>query len=296
MDLRNLSTISVLSDAITVCDYQGIKVLRVSHPQAEAGISLHGGHLLWFQPAGEQAVIWLSEKAAFDRQKAIRGGIPVCWPWFGKAATPSHGFARLSEWRLHQHRENKTGVIISLQLNDDDTTRAQWPHKFQNQLLFEIGRELRVSLTATNTDHQPWSFSGALHTYFTLGDIRETSITGMGQTYLDSTRGNQACEGEATLEFSGETDRVYPSAGNPVVIHDQRNQRQILVSNQGHDAAVIWNPWQDLSVSMADMADDSFETMVCVESAIHESPVELAPGASHTLSTEIQVQRPSSAA
>ncbi len=88
MDLRNLSTISVLSDAVTVCDYQGIKVVRVIHELAEAGISLHGGHLIWFKPAGSDDIIWLSEKAEFDTTKAIRGGIPVCWPWFGKAATP----------------------------------------------------------------------------------------------------------------------------------------------------------------------------------------------------------------
>ncbi|MEJ2763262.1 D-hexose-6-phosphate mutarotase [Photobacterium sp. MCCC 1A19761] len=289
MDLRNLSTISVLSDAITVCDYQGIKLLRIQHPQAEAGISLHGGHLVWYKPAGESAVIWLSEKAEFAPQKAIRGGIPVCWPWFGKAGTPSHGFARLSEWALKEHRENDHGVIISLTLEASEATQALWPHQFCTELTFEIGRELRVSLTSTNTDTHAWSFSGALHTYFTVGDIQETTITGMGRTYLDSTQGDIACEGEAVLQFRGETDRVYTSSENPVVIHDARNQRQIQVSNQGHDCAVIWNPWQDLSASMADMADNSFETMVCVESTIHESPIELAPGTSHTLSTHIKV-------
>lgn len=291
MDLRNLSTISVLSDAITVCEYQGIKLLRVSHPQAEAGISLHGGHLIWYKPTDEQAVIWLSDKAEFDRQKAIRGGIPVCWPWFGKAAAPSHGFARLSEWQLQEHRENETGVMISLGLEDSDITRDLWPHKFQNQLTFEIGRKLRVSLTSTNTDNHPWSFSGALHTYFTVADIRHMHISGMGQHYLDSTQGNVACEGKEVLHFCGETDRVYTSPENPVTIHDSRNQRRIQVSNEGHDAAVIWNPWQALSTSMSDMADTSFETMVCVEAAIHESPVELAPGQSHTLSTQVSVQR-----
>ncbi|UTV26894.1 D-hexose-6-phosphate mutarotase [Photobacterium atrarenae] len=291
MDLRNLSTISVLSDAITVCEYQGLKVLRVSHPQAEAAISLHGGHLICYQPTDEQAVIWLSEKAEFDHQKAIRGGIPVCWPWFGKAAAPSHGFARLSEWHLQEHRENETGVMISLRLEDSDATRTLWPHKFQNLLTFEIGRELRVSLTTTNTDSHHWSYSGALHTYFTVADIRDTLISGMGKHFLDSTQGNIACEGEKELHFSGETDRVYTSPKNPITIHDRRHQRQVQVSNEGHDSAVIWNPWQALSTSMTDMADTSFETMVCVEAAIHEFPVELAPGQSHTLSTQVRVQR-----
>jgi len=291
MDLRNLSTISVLSDAVTVCDYQGIKVVRVIHELAEAGISLHGGHLIWFKPTGSDDIIWLSEKAEFDTTKAIRGGIPVCWPWFGKAATPSHGFARTSEWTLHQHRENEQGVIVSLTLEDTNATRAIWPHRFHNQITFEIGRELKVSLISTNTDDHAWSFSGALHTYFNIATINDLEITGMGETYLDSTQGNQMFAGGDTLTFNTETDRVYTSPTNPVVIHDKPHQRKILVTNQGHDAAVIWNPWQMLSMSMADMADDSFETMVCVESAIHEQAITLLPGESHTLSTQISVEK-----
>ncbi|OLQ75286.1 D-hexose-6-phosphate mutarotase [Photobacterium proteolyticum] len=291
MDLRNLPTISALSDAVTICEFQGIKIVRVIHQLAEAGISLHGGHLIWYKPAGEKDVIWLSEKAEFDTAKAIRGGVPVCWPWFGKVATPSHGFARNSQWTLNQHRENEQGVIVSLTLEDTEATRAIWPNKFHNEITFEIGRELTVSLTSTNTDKHSWSFTGALHTYFNVAAIGDIAVTGMGEAYLDSTKGNEACTGGNTLTFNAETDRVYTSPANPVVIDDKAHQRQLLVTNQGHDAAVIWNPWQALSVSMGDMADNSFETMVCVESAIHEQAIELAPGESHTLSTQITVQK-----
>ena len=96
MNLRQLSTVNALSDNVTACEYQGINIIRVIHPLVEAGISLHGGHLLWFKPQGEKDIIWLSEKAIFDQSKAVRGGIPICWPWFGQAGTPSHGFARTS--------------------------------------------------------------------------------------------------------------------------------------------------------------------------------------------------------
>ncbi|WP_318519167.1 D-hexose-6-phosphate mutarotase [Photobacterium leiognathi] len=287
MNLRQLSTVNALSDHVTVCEYQGISIIRVIHPLAEAGISLHGGHLIWFKPAGEKDIIWLSENAEFDTQKAIRGGIPVCWPWFGKAGTPSHGFARTSQWTLQEHRENENGVIVSLQLEDNEETRAIWPHKFNNVLTFEIGTELTVSLTSTNTDSQPWSYGGALHTYFDIADINNIEITGMGSTYLDSTQQGKACEGGDVLTFTSETDRVYTQPEATITINDKNNKRNILVTNEGHNAAVIWNPWQELSISMGDMADNSFETMVCVESTIHQPSIELAPGQSHTLATTV---------
>ncbi|WP_318522669.1 D-hexose-6-phosphate mutarotase [Photobacterium leiognathi] len=287
MNLRQLSTVNALSDHVTVCEYQGISIIRVIHPLAEAGISLHGGHLIWFKPAGEKDIIWLSENAEFDTQKAIRGGIPVCWPWFGKAGTPSHGFARTSQWTLQEHRENENGVIVSLQLEDNEETRAIWPHKFDNVLTFEIGTELTVSLTSTNTDSQPWSYGGALHTYFDIADINNIEITGMGSTYLDSTQQGKACEGGDVLTFTSETDRVYTQPEATITINDKNNERNILVTNEGHNAAVIWNPWQELSISMGDMADNSFETMVCVESTIHQPSIELAPGQSHTLATTV---------
>lgn len=291
MDFNTLPTVAALSDAVTICEYQGIKIVRINHAQAEAAISLHGGHLVWFKPKGEDDVIWLSEKAEFDTTKAIRGGIPVCWPWFGKAAAPSHGFARNSEWTLHEHRENDNGVIIALTLCDSDATRAVWPHKFSNMLTFEIGTELTVSLTSTNNDDDAWSYSGALHTYFNVESIRETTISQMGSQYQDSTQSGQICQGGEQLSFNGEVDRVYTQPESTVMIHDG-NRRQIAVTNSGHNAAVIWNPWQALSESMADMADDSFETMVCVESTIHNSQsITLAPGESHTLTTQIQVKR-----
>ncbi|PSW03594.1 D-hexose-6-phosphate mutarotase [Photobacterium lipolyticum] len=291
MDLSKLSTINALSDAVTICQFQDVKIVRIIHQTAEAGISLHGGHLVWYKPAGEQDVIWLSEKAEFDTQKAIRGGIPVCWPWFGKAGAPSHGFARNSQWTLHEHRENEKGVIVALTLEDNEETHAIWPHKFHNQLTFEFGQELKVHLTSTNTDDHEWSYSGALHSYFNIDDINTVSITGMGDKYLDSVQGDIACEGGETLTIDQEVDRVYTEPKNPIIITDPNNQRQIHIENQGHNAAVIWNPWQALSVSMADMADNSYETMVCVESTIHGQGITLAPGESHTLSTIVSVSK-----
>ncbi|MGF1686265.1 D-hexose-6-phosphate mutarotase [Photobacterium japonica] len=291
MKLQDLPTIAVLSDAVTVCEYQGLKMVRVLHDTAEAGITLHGGHLVCFKPAGDEDVIWLSENADFDPTKAIRGGIPICWPWFGKAGTPSHGFARTSEWTLLEHRENENGVIVALELEDSEATHAIWPHKFRNVLTFEIGHSLKVTLTSTNTDTQPWQYSGALHTYFAIDDIHHVAINGMGDTYLDSTQAGKTCTGGDSLRFHGEVDRVYTQPARTITVADG-SPRQLHITNEGHTAAVIWNPWQALSVSMADMADNSFETMVCVESTIHgDSAVTLEPGESHALVTTVAISR-----
>lgn len=289
MDLRNLPTINALSDAVTVCEYNGVKIIRVIHNTVEAGISLHGGHLIWFKPANQDDVIWLSEEAIIDPTKAIRGGIPVCWPWFGKAGTPSHGFARNSQWAIKEHRENETGVIVALGLQDSDATREIWPHKFELTITFELGESLKVSLTSTNTDDHAWSYGGALHTYFDIADITKAHLTGMGAPYIDGVQGGVQAEGGNALLITQEVDRVYTAPEAIIAIHDTPRQRQILVENQGHNAAVIWNPWQALCENMADMATNSFETMVCVESTIHGEGVTLAPNESHTLSTTVSL-------
>ncbi|UJF19851.1 D-hexose-6-phosphate mutarotase [Vibrio sp. SS-MA-C1-2] len=289
MDIFSLPTLTYLSDNVTICQLNDIKVVRVNHPLAQAAISLHGGHLIAYKPTDQNDIIWLSEKADLDSQHAIRGGIPVCWPWFGKVATPSHGFARNTEWKLNQHRENEEGVIISLTLESNDETLAIWPHQFSNELQFEIGSKLNVSLITKNTDETPWSFSGALHSYFNISDISQISITDMGQTYQDSTQNGKSMTGDTELTFDGEVDRVYSNPAEIVNIHDVN--RTIAVKNSGSNSAVIWNPWKDLSHSMADMADDSYQTMVCVEATVSsESPIELAPQQTHILSTEISIK------
>ncbi|WP_413112038.1 D-hexose-6-phosphate mutarotase [Thaumasiovibrio sp. DFM-14] len=283
----HLKPINAISEYITVCDYQGIPVLHITHPLAEAAISLHGGHIIGFKPHGEKGLLWLSEKAEFAPDKAIRGGIPVCWPWFGKATAPAHGFARTSLWSLQEHRENDTGVIVSLSLEDNEETLAIWPHKFHNVLRFEIGNTLTVSLTTTNTDAHPWQYGGALHTYFDVEHINTTTVTGMGEVYLDSLQEGKVCKGELALTFEAETDRIYTQPEPTIVIND--TQRQLMVKNGGDRSAVIWNPWMALSTSMADMADNSYETMLCVESTIHGNDVTLAPSESHTLTTKISI-------
>lgn len=289
MDLKTLPALTVLSDNVTIVEVDQIKVVRVIHEKATAGIALHGGHVISFKPEGQEDLIWMSEKAIFDGKAALRGGIPVCWPWFGRIAAPAHGFARNSEWTLLEHRENENGVIIELGLMTSESTFSVWPHQFQAHLLVEISDELKVTLDVINTDEQPWTFSGALHTYLNVADIETAKTTGMGAEYIDSLLDNKVCQGGDELVLTDTIDRVYTKPESVINVAD--GTRTISVENQGHNSAVLWNPWAAGAESMGDMQDDGYKTFLCVESTLHAPSLEqgktLQPGERHQLITKI---------
>ena len=294
MDLKTLPALTVLSDNVTVVEIDQVKVVRVIHEKATAGISLHGGHVVSFTPAGHEDLIWMSEKAIFDGEKALRGGIPVCWPWFGRIAAPAHGFARTAEWELVEHRENDNGVIVELALFPTEEIHDIWPHMFDARLVVEVGDELKVTLKAMNIDDEAWTFSGALHTYLNVGDIKQAQTTGMGAEYIDSLKADAVCQGGDVLQLTDTIDRVYTQPEAHILVKDPKLNRTLRVENHGHNSAVLWNPWADGAQGMADMADDGYQTMLCVESAIHAPSIEqgkiLQPGETYSLSTVISVQ------
>jgi len=291
MDLKTLPTLTALSDNVTIVEIDQTKVVRVIRDKATAGICLHGGHVISFKPEGQEDLIWMSEEAIFDGKAALRGGIPICWPWFGRIAAPAHGFARNSEWTLLEHRENENGVIVELGLLPSESTLAVWPHQFQAHLLVEIGDELKVTLDVTNTDSQAWTFSGALHTYLTVGDIAQASTTGMGPEYIDSLKGGEICQGGETLQLTDTIDRVYTQPTEQITVQDPVLKRSLVVENQGHNSAVLWNPWAEGAQGMGDMQDDGYKTFLCVESTLHAPSIEqgktLQPGESHQLITTV---------
>lgn len=293
MDLSTLPALAVLSDNVTIVEHQDVKLVRVIHDKANAAISLFGGHVVSFQPQGQEDLIWMSQQAKFDGKTALRGGIPVCWPWFGRIAAPAHGFARSSEWQLVEHRESEAGVIVSLGLKPSEETLAVWPHQFEARLNVEIGDELKVTLDVKNTDEQPWAFSGALHTYLNVADIHNTTTTGMGAEYIDSLQGGKICQGGAELVLTDTIDRIYTQPEAKILVADKKLDRTLTVENQGHNSAVLWNPWAEGASGMGDMQDDGYLTMLCVESTLHAPSLEagktLQPGENHQLITTISV-------
>ncbi|OIQ24798.1 D-hexose-6-phosphate mutarotase [uncultured Vibrio sp.] len=291
MDLLSLPALTVLSDNVTIVEKDKVKIVRVIHDKATAGIALHGGHVVSFTPKGQDDLIWMSDNAIFDGKAALRGGIPVCWPWFGRIAAPAHGFARTSEWELVEHRENDNGVIISLGLAPSNASLALWPHQFEIRLNVEITETLKVTLEVTNTDDHAWTFSGALHTYLTVGDIREASTVGMGKEYIDSLQDNKICHDENPLVLTGTIDRVYTQPEAIIEVKDGKRQRSTFIENKGHNSAVLWNPWLEGASAMGDMADDGYLGFLCVESTLNADSIDagtlLQPNETHQLITTI---------
>ena len=291
MDLNTLPALTVLSDNVTIVEIDQVKVVRVIHEKATAGIALHGGHVVSFTPAGKEDLIWMSEKAIFDGKAALRGGIPVCWPWFGRIAAPAHGFARTAEWELVEHRENDNGVIVELALFPTEETHDIWPHMFDARLMVEISDQLKVTLKVTNIDDAEWTFSGALHTYLNVGDIKQAQTTGMGPEYIDSLKEGEICQGGDVLQLTDTIDRVYTQPEAQILVKDAVLNRTLSVENQGHNSAVLWNPWATGAQGMGDMADNGYETMLCVESTVHAPSIKqgktLQPGETHELITVI---------
>ncbi len=290
MKWRNLPTQQKISDSIDLCDYQGQSLIRINHALCKGAISLHGGHLIDFQPAHQEPMIWLSENALFQSDKAIRGGVPICWPWFGKAAMPSHGFARTQEWQLDAQFEDEMGVTLELTLSDNAETLSIWPNHFHNRLIVHFGADaVEISLTTTNTDNKAWLYGGALHSYLNVSDIHQTTVNQLGNQFFDGTQGMLNCSSDGTLIINKEIDRIYGNAENPVLVNDEK--RTLLIEHAGGDSVVVWNPWLESSKSMADMTDNGYKTMICVEAAQPETSIQLEPQQSHTLYTRIRLSK-----
>jgi glucose-6-phosphate 1-epimerase len=245
---------------------------------ASARISALGAHLLnWRTPDGIER-IFTSETAVYEVGGAIRGGVPVCFPQFaglGPLAT-KHGFARGLPWTLDA--ADSTGARWTL--TDSAATRAHWDHAFAASIFYELaGAELRMALRITNTGSAPFTFTGALHPYFRVQDIAQVSIAGLqGARFRRSSEdGRGTPQTEADLTFSGPVDRIYFDVTGPVTIHDG-DRRLTVTAGDGFRDVVVWNPWIENSRAMVDMEPDGYQRMVCVEAAVIEEPVTLAPG------------------
>ena len=272
----------------------GLPRAVVKNARSSAEIYLHGAHITAFCPRGGRPVLWMSDIAEFRTGKAIRGGIPVVWPWFGPHPTdgslPQHGFARVSNWSVFSTRALPDGSTeIGMRLQDDESTRALWPHPFQLELRAVVGAELRVELRARNTGTDPVEVGGALHTYFLVGDCGVISIDGLdGRKYLDQLDEHKIKRTTGTVTVSGEVDRIYVDTDDQCVIDDPGMERWIRVAKMGSRTTVVWNPWIEKSRRMADFPDDGYRSMVCIEAAnAAGDTTRIPPGGEHTLSQTI---------
>lgn len=274
----------------------GLPMLQVRNTLASARLSLQGAQVLGFQPAGGPEVLFVSPHAVFAAGQPIRGGVPLCWPWFGPdplgQGRPAHGFARNRRWALHGTAHTDDGAsTLTLGLADDDTTRALWPHAFELELLVTVGRTLRLALTTRNTGRAAVQITQALHSYFAVSDIAAVQVLGLdGCRYIDKTAGPQAPQPlqRGPVRFDGEVDRVYQGVPPALRVVDSATQRAIDLRSEGSATAVVWNAGAARAAAMADLGAGAHRGYVCVETAnAGDEVITLAPGASHRLAVEI---------
>jgi glucose-6-phosphate 1-epimerase len=273
----------------------GLPRLRISTPAAMAEIYLHGAQVTSWQPAGAEEVIFLSEESQWKEGKAIRGGIPICFPWFrGKAddpKAPSHGFVRTKAWELDSVESSGDNTVVSLSTASDEATRAWWPHDFRLMHRVTIGAELSQELVVSNSGTTPFRFEEALHTYYRVSAADSIRIRGLdGVAYLDNTDDNREKQQEGDILFTAPTDRAYINTTHAVEIVDPGLHRRIRLTKQNSRTTVVWNPWSTGAYSLADLGDEEWRTMACAEASnIRDFAVDLAPGQEHSMKTVIQV-------
>lgn len=271
----------------------GLPRLVVTTPAATAEIYLQGAHVTAWTPTGQAPVIWLSQHSAFAPGTPIRGGVPLCFPWFGPdpaGAGPLHGFARIADWTLAEVVEVGDEVVLTLTLSEaDDAHAAAW-HPFAARYTVTVGATLTLALEVTNTGSAPIEFQEALHTYLAVGDIRAATITGLeGSEYNDRLGPGRTKAAGHPLRIAGETDRVYHQPGT-VVVQDSAGERAVSVTATGSADAVVWNPWITKAKAMGDFGDDEWTEMVCVETGnVLDHPLTLQPGESATMTATIAV-------
>jgi glucose-6-phosphate 1-epimerase len=270
----------------------------ISTPAAEADVYLQGAHVTHWTPRGQRPVLFVSPKALFAPGKAIRGGVPVIFPWFGPRSDgkpgPAHGFTRSMDWAIEATKLRNDGKVeITLAFAPGEITRGFGFDAFQLRFRVTVGSELEMELETRNEAKEPLIYEEALHTYFAVGDIHQVSVSGLeGTTYIDKTDGfKRKTLDYEPLRIAKETDQVHLGTKAACVIHDPVWNRRIIIEKSGSDSTVVWNPWIDKTKGMSDMAPGNWKEMICVETAnAADNAIHLSPGESHKLSVSIRVE------
>ena len=241
---------------------------HVNHPLFDAIILRQGAQLIHFQPKGDGPILWSAKLSTFEKGKAFRGGIPICWPWFGKMGNPSHGFARIMTWELIKHSSDDEGMDLIFELGDSAKTREIWPYAFKTTLKMHLGRDISISLHV-NAQKQS---TAALHSYLTCKDILDVNVEGLGANYNDALIGGAVCEShEKALHVSCAVDRIYTHANEITLLKE--HEKTLSIAHQNHSDVVVWNPWKEGAMQLADMKEEDYTKMLCIETARISKPL-----------------------
>jgi len=268
--------------------FAGLPACELALPQGDRlRVALHGAHVLSWVSGGQER-LYLSPQSTMNGQAAIRGGVPVCFPQFNqRGPLPKHGFARNVAWQADVSELGAEQARLTLRLSDNPQTRAWWPRAFDLALHIDLSPgALQLTLDVHNTDDQPLAFSGALHTYLAVPDVTQATLHGLGgQSEWDSLTHTPA-QAADTIRFVAEFDRVYEAAPEPLTL----NQTLHISQSPSWAHTVVWNPAQDLCKRLADMPDEGWRHMLCVEAAQVFTPITLPAGGRWTGWQRLQVR------
>jgi glucose-6-phosphate 1-epimerase len=263
-----------------------VDILEINNPFAKAQISLFGGHILSFKPSSDNRErLWLSDNVILDSVKPLRGGVPVCWPWFSDSHNqpdkdlPSHGWVRNQQWDLLDTEDSEQGT--RLVLSPKTFNGPGFKGEALLKLVVFVGQKMSIELITENIGKDSFSYTCALHTYFAVDAISSTKLLGLSGLYKDKTRDWQSFETPEKYMFNEETDRVHLSTPESLSIKLDENITTEVLS-YGHDSVVVWNPWKENAEKMKDMTDDGYKSMLCVETSVTQGQ-QVLPGEQHAI-------------
>ena len=275
MNIEQLNSDYGIADKVKFVEGKGgFPIIEINNEHATAKISVYGGQILSFKPASQtEDVMFLSSQAYYQSGKAIKGGTPVCWPWFGPdpeaKGRASHGLARNRMWQVRDIVSAQDGSTkVTLGLVSTSETKEIWDYNFDFAIAFTVGKDLNIDLITKNTGSQSFDITQALHTYFKVGDINRVSVLGLAdKDYIDKVDSGKQKTQSDTITFSEECDRIYLDVPSKLTIEDKALNRQIVVTASNSKTAIVWNPWSDIAANMADLGNDDYQNFVCVETA-----------------------------
>lgn len=288
----------IKDSVVFIEDSIGLISIQVKTPHCEARILLQGAQILSWAPAGERPVIWLSPAAKYSPNKSVRGGIPICWPWFGAHAEhtdfPAHGVARTTVWQINTVEPLADGRIrLTFILPQTVETGAYWSYDTPLFYTITLGNTLELELLTRNDSNSDIVIGEALHTYFAVSDVRTVRISGLQDCdYIDKVDAGKRKHQSGDVTIAGEVDRVYLDTETECVIHDDSWNRRIHIQKQGSRSTVIWNPWIAKSAALGDLGENGYLHMLCVESAnAADNVVTLPLAGEHRLWVKYQVSQ-----
>jgi glucose-6-phosphate 1-epimerase len=272
-----------------------LQKIHITTPQAEGEIYLHGAQITSWRPKGSEDVIFVSEDSRWEDGRAIRGGIPICFPWFrakqNDAHAPAHGFVRTKTWRLDSLSHDQGSVTATLSTESDEHTRQLWPYDFRLVHRVTIGTKLDMEVIVTNTGNTSLRFEEALHTYHRVGDATQVRIAGLNAvSFLDNTDSNRESTQQGDVVLKKATDNAYLNTAGTLEVIDPVLRRHIRVTKSSSFSTIVWNPWATGAKALADMGGDEWQRMICVEASnILQHAIALNPGEQHTMAATMEL-------